>query len=162
MLRVKHVQIQDVGGIRSLELPLNDGVNIICGPNGIGKSTIVESIIGSLIPFSQRLARNVNSSTGHIKVQYLVEGVLSHMSRVIDSFADQRQSPIGYTTWVKEIMFFRPNRLILYQILTAIQKQEFKSYNKIAQEYQNAGIALEPSKNWLAQRTITPIIQTAT
>jgi predicted ATP-binding protein involved in virulence len=154
MLRVKNIRIENVNGVRLLELPLNDGVNIICGPNGIGKSTIAECIVGNLILVNPRLTRNVNENFGEVKIVYHSNFNEVALSRKIESFGEKSDNVRGPQNLISKIMFFRPNRLVLYQILSAIQKQDLKSFAQIAQEYQNSGIALEPSKNWLAQRTI--------
>jgi predicted ATP-dependent endonuclease of OLD family len=154
MLRVKNIRIENVNGIRLLELPLNDGVNIICGPNGIGKTTIVESIVGSLIPLNQRLTRNVNYVFGQVATSIDFDNQLFNSIIRIDSYAGQNHVYNNHHQFVRDVMFFRPNRLVLYQVLNAIQKQELKTYDRVAQEYQSAGIALEPSKNWLAHRDI--------
>ena len=154
MLRVKNIRIENVNGIRSLELSLGDGINIICGPNGIGKSTIVESIIGSLIPANQRLTRNVNESFGQINIEFQNDGQTSNSTVRVESFANVVSGHGNYQSIVSKVMYFRPNRLILYQILKAIQKQEVKTFDRVASEYQSSGIALEPSKNWLAHRDL--------
>jgi hypothetical protein len=43
---------------------------------------------------------------------------------------------------------------VQYQIIQAIQRDQIKDYNTVASEYANAGIALEPSKNWFIHREI--------
>ncbi len=154
MLRVKNIHIENVNGIRSLELSLGDGIDIICGPNGIGKSTIVESIIGSLIPTNQRLNRNVNTSFGQIDIHFENNDQVNNFTTRIESFAGTAPAYRGYQSIVSKVMYFRPNRLVLYQILNAIQKQEMKTFDQVAGEYQSSGISLEPSKNWLAHRDL--------
>ncbi len=154
MLRVKNIRIENINGIRSLELPLHDGINIICGPNGIGKSTIVESIVGTLIPYSQRLTRNVNNAYGQATMHFETDGNAGVLTARTENFADKNLAYGGHQTIISKVMYFRPNRLVLYQVLNAIQKQELKSYDRVSSEYQNSGIALEPSKNWLAHRDL--------
>ncbi len=154
MLRVKNIKIENINGIRSLELPLHDGINIICGPNGIGKSTIVECIVGVLIPMNQRLTRNVAANFGQILLQTKVNGLDRNVPARITSFAGEMTKYGQYTDFISEVMYFRPNRLVLYQILSSIQKQEKKPFQSVAGEYQGSGIALEPSKNWLAHRDL--------
>jgi predicted ATP-dependent endonuclease of OLD family len=43
-MRIDKLKIEGVGGIKSLDLSFNDRMNLLCGPNGIGKTTILESI----------------------------------------------------------------------------------------------------------------------
>jgi predicted ATP-dependent endonuclease of OLD family len=163
MLRVKSINIENINGIRSLELLLHDGINIICGPNGIGKSTIVECIVGSLMSDNNRLTRNVDMSYGTVITQFSENsGEFTQRTRV-GSFsdsevslgdADSKISSRATQKNVHNILYFRPNRLILYQVLSAIQKQQKKSPFQVAKDYIANGIPLEPSKNWLAHRDL--------
>ena len=41
-MKINTLTIEGIGGIEDLKLELNENMNIICGPNGIGKTTILE------------------------------------------------------------------------------------------------------------------------
>ena len=43
-MKIKEINIGGIGCIHNLHLEFNDKMNIICGPNGIGKTTIIESV----------------------------------------------------------------------------------------------------------------------
>ena len=43
-MRIKKLNLEGVGGIQSIALTFHDNMNLLCGPNGIGKTTILESI----------------------------------------------------------------------------------------------------------------------
>lgn len=43
-MKIKQIKITCVGGIDDLVLTFDDHMNIISGPNGIGKTTILESV----------------------------------------------------------------------------------------------------------------------
>ena len=43
-MKIKSLVIDGIGGIQHLELSFIDGVNVICGANGIGKTTILNVI----------------------------------------------------------------------------------------------------------------------
>ena len=65
-MRVKKVKIEGVGGIESLSLELHANMNLVCGPNGIGKTTLLEVI--SHVFFNgntQILKRNVGAKKKH-------------------------------------------------------------------------------------------------
>lgn len=61
MLRVKFIEIKNVNGIEELSLKFNNGINIICGENGIGKTTILDCIASSFNRQSKNVRTNVNS-----------------------------------------------------------------------------------------------------
>ena len=44
MLSVKNISISNIGPIETLNLSFNKHFNIICGQNGIGKTTILDCI----------------------------------------------------------------------------------------------------------------------
>ena len=155
MLRVKNISIENVNGIRSLELSLNDGINIICGPNGIGKSTIVESIVGVLMYRSNRLNRSVDAQQGTARAVFQTDNeFLFQADLSTDSFGGFGNYTAMQNRYLNKVMFFRPNRLVLYSILQSISRESKKTADNIANEYQGNGVALEPSKNWLAHRDL--------
>lgn len=46
-MKIKDLTIKGVGGIKNLQLNFNDGFNVICGANGVGKTTILNTIADS-------------------------------------------------------------------------------------------------------------------
>ena len=43
-LRIRSIEIENVARIEDIKLSFGDGLNLICGPNGIGKTTILDCI----------------------------------------------------------------------------------------------------------------------
>jgi energy-coupling factor transporter ATP-binding protein EcfA2 len=163
MLRVKNISIENINGIRSLELPLHDGINIICGPNGIGKTTIVECIVSALMNDNKHITRNVNASHGMVITQFSnhLEGFTRRTE--VKSFSDQEVGfldPDALSNWhyvksdIQSVLYFRPSRSILYQVLSGIQKHQKKIPTEVATDYTGNGIPLELSKNWLVHQDL--------
>jgi len=48
IMKVKSIEINGIGGIGSLKIDFNERMNFICGPNGIGKTTLLECVAHSL------------------------------------------------------------------------------------------------------------------
>lgn len=60
-LKISRITIEGIGGITNLDLAFKEGLNLICGANGIGKTTILDCISHAFIQNStQKLKRNVN------------------------------------------------------------------------------------------------------
>lgn len=46
-MKVKSITISGIGGIGDLTIEFDDHINFICGPNGIGKTTVLECVAHS-------------------------------------------------------------------------------------------------------------------
>jgi len=64
LLKIKKLYIENINNFERIELSLNDGLNIICGQNGAGKTTVLNCILSS---FNRRKLGllNVNASENH-------------------------------------------------------------------------------------------------
>lgn len=67
MLRIKALKIQNINSISNLNLQFSDGLNILCGTNGVGKTTILESIAG-VMRGRMNVRTSVTSNHGQIGV----------------------------------------------------------------------------------------------
>jgi len=95
-MKVKKIKIEGVGGIESLSLDLHDNMNLVCGPNGIGKTTVLEVI--SHVFFNgdtQILKRNVGAQKSIISVD--IENNGKNESKVIefDTFKPEKNANIS-------------------------------------------------------------------
>lgn len=43
-MKIKEIELKNIGCIRHLHLGFNENMNILCGPNSVGKTTIIESV----------------------------------------------------------------------------------------------------------------------
>ena len=58
-MKIKSLVVDGIGGIHHLELSFGDGLNVICGANGIGKTTILDIISDAFSSnISSKLKRN--------------------------------------------------------------------------------------------------------
>lgn len=57
-MKINNLMIDGVGGIRNLELSFNDGFNVICGANGVGKTTILNTVADAFSDSGELLKRN--------------------------------------------------------------------------------------------------------
>ncbi|WP_374965704.1 AAA family ATPase [Lysinibacillus sp. RS5] len=66
MLDVKGIDIFGINGINDLKIVFEPGINIICGRNGVGKTTILECIAtGITNKKNNKLSKNLSSSEGY-------------------------------------------------------------------------------------------------
>ena len=46
-MKIKTLEINNIGGIENIQIDFDKNMNFICGPNGIGKTTLLECIAHS-------------------------------------------------------------------------------------------------------------------
>lgn len=73
-MRIKSLMIDGIGGIKHLELPFIDGLNVICGANGIGKTTVLDIISDAFSSnISSKLKRNALCEMGKYSIQISID-----------------------------------------------------------------------------------------
>ena len=73
-MKIKSLKIQNIGGIKELDLTFNDKFNVICGANGIGKTTILNIIADHFSDNKSLLFRKSDSDSGEYILTYNLEG----------------------------------------------------------------------------------------
>lgn len=69
-MKIKSLVVDGIGGIHHLELSFGDGLNVICGANGIGKTTILDIISDAFsYNISSKLKRNALCEVGKYNIQ---------------------------------------------------------------------------------------------
>lgn len=74
LLRVEGVQINNINSISHLNLSFHSGVNILCGTNGIGKTTILDCISNSYMSSTSRIRKKVHTDTSRVELTMLIDG----------------------------------------------------------------------------------------
>lgn len=85
-MKIKEIDITGIGDIRNLHIKFNDSMNILCGPNGIGKTTILESVASMFTYGSLILKRNVSADRGQVSAKVEINGQLVESHIVVSSF----------------------------------------------------------------------------
>ncbi|MGB4818189.1 MAG: ATP-binding protein, partial [Saprospiraceae bacterium] len=74
MLRINNIKITGVGPIKNLELAFDNHFNIICGQNGIGKTTILDCLAQSFGGNNTSVKRTAGSDSGNWTIDVLISG----------------------------------------------------------------------------------------
>ncbi|WMJ81982.1 AAA family ATPase [Clostridium sp. MB40-C1] len=157
VMKINNINIQGVGGIKNLYLEFNDGLNLICGANGIGKTTILESIshaFSSNFSYSNTLKRHVNCEIGKITLEYNTKGEVKEHNYSIKEFeAYKKELMKGRYEESPSVLVFKTHRSIDYTKLDGIKAdQEANEY--LTGENIDIGIKSSDIKNWFINRTL--------
>lgn len=152
-MKIQCVQITGVGGIENLQLSLNPSMNLICGPNGIGKTTIIECIAHAFGSGQTSILKlNAKSEKGIIVIEYLDQEQQLRSELPINKFEPNVNEQIMGTHHLsKYILSLKTTRIFNYQSLNAIAKDSDKPIHITYTEAIN-GIGFQDIKNWFVNR----------
>ena len=150
-MKLKRLELKNIGGIKHLSLEFHSHVNVICGMNGIGKSTILKSILSSIPGTRTRVKPNVDADNGEIIFTY------NDSKRFIVNISNKSPSDYDLINYNNksytpgEIIFFDTERNIEYKKLKQIKLEPELSYSRDNSDrgYEfSLGVKLENIKDW--------------
>ena len=151
LMKLKRLELKNIGGIKHLSLEFHSHVNVICGMNGIGKSTILKSILSSIPGTRTRVKPNVDADNGEIIFTY------NDSKRFIVNISNKSPSDYDLINYNNksytpgEIIFFDTERNIEYKKLKQIKLEPELSYSRDNSDrgYEfSLGVKLENIKDW--------------
>lgn len=153
-MKIKQIQISSVGGIDDLLLIFDDHMNIISGPNGIGKTTILESVAHAFAGYeSNLLKRMVGSERGSVTTYVdLGNGEIEKQTYQISQFSPRKTEntqPIEH--YIKQLISLKVARTFTYVALDAVSRDADRDmYNtSISNKH---GVNLTEVKSWFVNR----------
>ncbi|ENW97847.1 AAA family ATPase [Acinetobacter sp. NIPH 298] len=154
-MKIKTIELENVGGIQHLKLEnINKQMNIICGENGVGKTTLIDSI-GHVFTNQHTyvLKKNVQSEKGTIRSNILDDTEHPHAVQLyIDKHKPNENSYIsGFGHYSKKLILLKVDRTFNYQMLSSINKDELKDDGHTAHQSMS-GIGYHDIKSWFLHR----------
>jgi predicted ATP-binding protein involved in virulence len=152
-MKVKSIEINGIGGIGSLKIDFNERMNFICGPNGIGKTTLLECVAHSFSASNTNiLKRNVSADQGSFKAAIEIDGGDIQSNITIAEFDPNKPSNIsGLHQHSPKLLSLKVSRTFQYQPLNAVGKDVDKNTNTSYQEAMS-GVNVNEVKNWFVNR----------
>lgn len=128
-------------------------MNIICGPNGIGKSTILDAIAFMFTKHGSNIKKNVMSEkVGSVKITISFDGsVIDFVSNVEHIAPDVKPNYHNQIPDIRYLIRFDTERNLFYSRLSNIGEDPERNENNIS--YQNStGVSFDDLKGWLGKR----------
>ena len=158
---MQSLQISDIGCFEKIDLQFSSGFNLICGANGVGKSTILSIIARAFSHHPSQLRRRALSSTpgnwaasfllgqSPIKASGLSEGLMPNQNDVPQSLLVNEG---------RSLFYFKADRDFFYSQLQAISRDPSVGIGEFSQAA-ITGIGQNDLKRWLANRFLFAVHQ---
>lgn len=154
-MKVKTLDIKGIGGVRKLSLKFNEGLNVICGANGIGKTTILNVIADAFSLGGRRIVkRNALFAEGEYSLCISTENETDEIKKnVIKDFFPDELTTNNAVVDGEYLMNFGINRNFPYDKLVAIPRDPSREFYDIAGMAIN-GIEAKDIKGWFVNRSL--------
>lgn len=151
-MKIKEINISNVGCIRNLHLDFNDKMNIICGPNGIGKTTIIESVAAMFMYGQPIVKRNVASPTGFLHAKVEVDGCIKENEIEIKTFnPNKSEHTNSFKDMACKIVSIKVERNFSYSKLPAVPSDQNRDLSELWNEART-GVKFDGAKGWFVNR----------
>lgn len=155
-MRINSLIVENIGGIRYIDLSFINGMNVICGANGIGKTTILDILSDAFSSnVSSKLKRNASCKMGKYNIEITIsdneDQVLKKEEKVEKFQPDAEIYRGGWQAYSSSLLYFGIDRSINYTKLGAVTSDPERK------EYMNGqmavnGIYANDIKNWFVNR----------
>lgn len=125
MVKIDNIEITNIGPIRNLKLKFNPHFNIICGSNGIGKTTILECLAESFCGNNYTLRKNSCSELGRWIIG--LHNCQSSFQKAIEIDSERPNVDLMTSFWdlvefAPYVLYYKTNRALAYTPIDAISK----------------------------------------
>lgn len=158
MLKIENIKIQGIGPIKDLELSFDSHFNIICGQNGIGKTTILDCLAQSFSVNQISVKKTAGIPKGMWEIYLVIDNEPQSRIFEIDAFhpnestrGSSSSGHIGFHRNSKDIIVFKTHRDIQYVKLTSLATDQLKDSHSFASETISGSLPHD-LKNWFVNR----------
>lgn len=149
-MKIEKLDINNIGGIKKLSLVFNTRLNVICGENGIGKSTIL-NIIADTFAYNKRVVkRNAMVEEGNYRAKFS-DFEVNNIIKDFDPYSTT--DSVSHMNDAVYLMNFQVDREIKYSKLSAIPGDPSRQSYQIA-NLASLGITPDEIKGWFVNRCL--------
>ncbi len=152
-MKIDSLEINGIGGITNINLKFDPQMNIICGPNGIGKTTILECIGHCFTRDNTNiLKKNVNTENGNFSANINLNGYSENINLNIEQSTPEQENYIyGKFNFAQYLISIKVNRHFSYQRIDAIARDSIFNEHVVSHKAK-FGSDNNDIKNWFIHR----------
>lgn len=152
-MKIKSIDIVGIGGFGSLKVDFDGHMNLISGPNGIGKTTLLECVAHAFTASSSNiLRRNVSYQEGSFRAQIESDDQVFATEVVVSEFLPNAYSNMqSLYNFSSKLLSLKVNRTLIYQPIDAVGKDAHKDLSSSYSEAKS-GVNIHEVKNWFVNR----------
>lgn len=151
-MKIKEIELKNIGCIRHLHLDFNENMNILCGPNGVGKTTIIESVASMFIYGHPTVKRNVAGDIGSLHAKIKVDGHIKDKIIEIKKFNPlESENASSFSDLTSKIISIKISRNFGYLKLAAIPSDQPREQPTLWNET-ISGVTFDGVKGWFVNR----------
>lgn len=151
-MRIKDIYIKGAGGIRDLHIKFNDSMNILCGPNSIGKTTVIESVASMFMYGNPSVKRHVGCEEGVINANVEIDGNVMNGGFKLTKFNPFEDETVNtFSNQSFKLLSIKVDRNFKYSKLGAIPSDKDRVIPETWSEARN-GVKYEEVKGWIVNR----------
>lgn len=153
MTRIEKINIENIGPIKELMLRFNPNMNVICGKNGIGKTTILDCLAQSFAPHESTIKKTSGKEKGQWSVDVLVNSKQISRDFEVDHFHpnEKQRKANGLYENSNDVIVFKTHRDIPYKKLTSLETGKQKTQATFGMETMSGSLSND-LKNWFVSR----------
>lgn len=154
-MKIESLNISGIGGIKELKLGFHDGFNVICGANGVGKTTVLDIIADAFTSANSNLKRNARCEKGKYTISFMsVAGTPKNKTLEIAEFVPTKHDGGRVSSDESQyVLFFSINRTLNYQPLDSIPKDSSRDNRESAVQLHH-GVENSDLKGWFINRYV--------
>lgn len=151
-MKIKEIELKNIGCIRHLHLDFNENMNILCGPNGVGKTTIIESVASMFIYGHPTVKRNVAGDIGSLHAKIEVDEHIKDKTIEIKKFNPlESENASSFSDLTSKIISIKISRNFGYSKLAAIPSDQSRDQPTLWNET-ISGVTFDGVKGWFVNR----------
>ncbi len=154
-LRIENIKITDVGPYTDVEVtfPSKAGISLICGDNGIGKSTMLDAITSLFVNSQPRVTRRQPAPIGRVQSVISLDGTRQNGKIDISGFGPETYQHITgpFAGVSPSVIAIRTQREIYYHRRESITRDPPTDIGTIQNRVAN-GVEANEIKAWFSNR----------